>query len=403
MKILIITQWFDPEPTLKGLLFATELVKAGHEVEVVTGVPNYPGGKIYDGYKIRFHSKEIVNGVTVHRVPLYASHDGVAIQRMFNYISFAVTSSICGIFIRIKPDIIYCYHPPLTTALSAMVVSFFKKAPFVIDVQDLWPDTLMATGMIRNSKILSLVNFLCEFVYLKSSKVIVLSSGFKKKLIERGVPEQKLEVIYNWCDERMLQNAVSSEEVLPDNHCFNLLFAGNLGYAQGLPSIIDAAKILQDKKVKVNVVFLGDGVAKESALIQVEFLHLENVFFLPRVPMLEVGSLLKHADALLVHLTNDELFSITIPSRTQAYLAIGKPIIMGVNGDAADLINRSKAGEVCEPNNPISLANAIISMVSKTVIEREVMAKRALLFYKNELSLSIGVGRFISVFEEVKK
>jgi colanic acid biosynthesis glycosyl transferase WcaI len=403
LKILIVTQWFDPEPTFKGLLFAKELVKAGHQVEVITGFPNYPGGKVYEGYRIKFHSKEDIDGVIIHRVPLYPSHDGYALKRIANYISFAVTSSLCGLFSVSRPDVIYSYHPPLTTAVSATLISLFRRAPLVVDIQDLWPDTLAATGMLNNKKVLSLVEVFCQFVYKRASKVVVLSPGFKNRLIERGVPKSKLAVIYNWCDEEALEGGVESDFRLPNNGRFNLLFAGNLGNAQGLPAIVDAAQILQSKQANVNVVFLGAGIAKDKAVKQVDELTLDNVYFLPRVPMQEVGGLLKKADMLLVHLTDDELFSITIPSRTQAYMRIGKPIVMGVDGDAADLIEQAKAGVICKANNSAALANAIITIVNKSTEERGIMGDNAFDFYQQELSVAVGVEKFISVFEEVKR
>lgn len=403
MKILIITQWFDPEPTFKGLLFAKELVKAGHQVEVITGFPNYPGGKLYEGYSVKFHDREVVQGVTVHRVPLYPAHDNSVIKRITNYISFATSSFFCGLFSVSRPDVIYSYHPPLTTVLSATLISLFRRAPLVVDIQDLWPDTLAATGMLNNKKALYLVDIFCRFVYKRASKVVVLSPGFKKRLIERGVPESKLEVIYNWCDEYALEGGVESALQLPKNGRLNLLFAGNLGNAQGLPAIVDAAEILQRKQTNVNVIFLGAGIAKDKAVQQVNGLALDNVYFLPRVPMQEVGNLLKTADVLLVHLTDDELFSITIPSRTQAYMRIGKPIVMGVNGNAADLINQANAGVSCKANDASSLADAVVTIVNKSSTELEVMGNNAFDYYQQELSVAVGVKKFISVFEEVKR
>lgn len=403
MKILIVTQWFDPEPTFKGLLFAKELVKAGHQVEVITGFPNYPGGKLYDGYSIKFHSKEVIDSVIIHRVPLYPAHDNSVIKRITNYISFAASSCLCGLFSVSKPDVIYSYHPPLTTALSATLISMIRRVPLVVDIQDLWPDTLAATGMLNNKKSLSLVETFCQLVYKRATKVIVLSPGFKKRLLERGVPEAKLEVIYNWCDEDALDNGVESSLKLPDNGRLNLLFAGNLGNAQGLPAIIDAAKILHSKQANVNIVFLGAGIAKDKAIQQVDELTLDNVYFLPRVPMQEVGDILKQADILLVHLTDNELFSITIPSRTQAYMRIGKPIIMGVNGDASDIINQAKAGVTCKGNDPSSLADAVITIVNKSAKELDIMGNNAFDYYQQELSVAVGVKKFISVFEGVKR
>lgn len=402
MKILLLTQWFDPEPTFKGLLFAQALRDKGHEVEVLTGFPNYPGGKVYSGYKIKHYQKEVMDGITIHRAPLYPSHNGSAIKRILNYISFAVGTFIVGLLKTRKIDVIYSYHPPLTTSLSALLLGACKRVPTVVDIQDLWPDTLSATGMINSPKILSVVSKVCDIVYKKAAKIVVLSPGFKQRLVSRGVPEDKIEVIYNWCNEPALENFTKSQLLLPSNGKLNLLFAGNMGFAQGLPAIIDTAEILQNNDCKVNIVLLGDGVAKQSAIEQVSSKQLSNVTFLPRVSMREVGSLLSSADMLLVHLNDNELFRITVPSRTQANLAIGKPIVMGVAGDASELIQMSGGGVVCEPNNPVSLSSAITELANKTPAEREVMGQSGKTFYYDCLSLDKGVEKFINIFKEVR-
>lgn len=401
MKILLLTQWFDPEPTFKGLLFAQALRDKGHEVEVLTGFPNYPGGKVYDGYKISLYQKEVLDGIIVHRVPLYPSHNSSALKRICNYISFMASSTIIGLIKTRNIDVIYSYHPPLTTSLSALLLGFFKRTPFVVDIQDLWPDTLAATGMINNKKVLNIVDNVCDFVYKRAAKIVVLSPGFRSRLLSKNVPESKVEVIYNWCNEPALNNYEECSVKLPANDRLNLVFAGNLGLAQGLPAIIKAAKIVMEKSLEVNIVFLGDGVAKQDAIYQAKELMLDNVFFLPRVPMTQVGGILNKSDMLLVHLNDEELFRITIPSRTQANLAVGKPIIMGVSGDAADLVEKSGSGVTCIPNSPESLASAIETLVLKTEQERIEMGNKAQSFYYENLSLKKGVEQFISVFEEV--
>lgn len=401
MKILLLTQWFEPEPTFKGLLFAQALRDKGHEVEVLTGFPNYPGGNVYSGYKIKHYQKEVMEGIIVHRAPLYPSHDGSALKRIANYVSFAVGTFIVGLLKTRNIDIIYSYHPPLTTSLSALLLGMFKRVPFVVDIQDLWPDTLSATGMLNNPKALTVVNKVCNFVYNKAAKIVVLSPGFKKRIVSRGVPEDKIEVIYNWCNEPALKNFRETDVRLPDNGNLNLLFAGNLGLAQGLPTIVEAAELLQNASIKVNIVLLGDGVAKQAAIDDSRAKQLSNIFFLPRVSIQEVGSLLSKADMLLVHLNNDELFRITVPSRTQANLAMGKPIVMGVAGDASNLVRESGGGVICEPDNPISLSLAIKDLVNKSDAERELIGQAGKEYYYNHLSLDKGVCKFTKVFEEV--
>ena len=401
MKILLLTQWFEPEPTFKGLLFAQSLRDQGHDVEVLTGFPNYPGGKVYKGYKISVYQKDIIDGITIHRAPLYPSHDSSAIKRVLNYLSFAIGAFIIGLIKTKRIDVVYSYHPPLTTSISAYLLGLFKRVPFVIDVQDLWPDTLSATGMLNNKYILYFVGKVCDFIYKKAAKIVVLSPGFKYCIASRGVPTKKIEIIYNWCNEPLINDFEDSKVKLPDNGKLNLVFAGNLGYAQGLSTIVNAAEILQIDDVNVNVVLLGDGVAKLKAIESSKSKALTNLYFIPRVPMRQVGSVLDKADMLLVHLTNNELFQITIPSKTQAYLAIGKPIIMGVSGDAADLINESNSGFTCEPDNPISLAATIKKLSLLSNSQRSEMGNNGRDFYYKKLSLKIGVSKFIHIFKNI--
>lgn len=402
MKVLLLTQWFDPEPTFKGLAFAKELRKQNVEVEVITGFPNYPGGEIYDGYKIKFFQREECEDIIINRVPLYPHHGRSALKRVFNYISFFLSSMIYGILRKQKVDVIYAYHPPLTTALSASIISLFRRTPFVVDIQDLWPDTLASTGMLTNKKILKIVNGVCNFVYRRATKIVVLSPGFKQRLISRGVPADKIEVIYNWSDEENLRCFQKSSVVLPDGK-FNVVFAGNLGLAQGLPSIVAAAKLLQEDGVNANIILVGSGLAKSDAERMVVEQKIGNVIFIPRVPPSEIGDILQQSDALLVHLINDELFSITIPSRTQAYLACGKPIVMAVDGDAAALVSKANAGVICEPDNPESIAAGIKHLTSLAGKELIALGCNGSTYYNEKLCLRVGVKKFIDIFNQVAK
>lgn len=402
MKVLLITQWFQPEVAIKGLPFAKELIKQGHSVEVLTGFPNYPGGVLYDGYKIKFYQKEIMDDIVVHRVALYPDHGKSSIKRIFNYVSFGFMSALIGTLKLSKFDVIYSYHPPLTTAISAGFISFFRRSRFVIDIQDLWPDTLAATGMLTNKKILTFIGYICSFVYRWADHIVVLSPGFKNKLLERGVPEHKVDVIYNWTDETALESFQSCEYTLPSDG-FNIVFAGNLGNAQGLPALVKAAFLAHDKGLNANFVFVGDGIAKSQAISQVKSLNINNVFFIPRVPATQVGSLLRQADALLVHLVDDPLFEITIPSRTQSNLYIGKPVLMAVAGDAADLISSSNSGLTALPNNPVSILEAVEKFLSLSQIELDEMGRRSRNFYCENLSISSGTSKFIQIFDKVRK
>lgn len=399
-RILLLTQWFDPEPTFKGLVFARELVRQGFEVEVLTGFPNYPGGKVYPGYCIKWLQREVIDGVQVTRVPLYPNHDQSAIKRVLNYASFAASSLVYGLFMARRPDVIYAYHPPLTVGITASLIRLLRHIPVVYDIQDMWPDTLRATGMLNNVRALNVVSAVCQWVYRRVDHIVVLSPGFKRLLMQRGVSEAKVEVIYNWADEAALATPQGQlPEAFPGADQFRIVFAGNMGKAQALNAVLQAAALLQARGSRVRWVMLGGGVEVDQLKQRAAELQLRNVVFLPPVPMSEVGTLLNAADALLVHLRKDPLFEITIPSKTQAYMTVGKPLLMAVNGDAADLVTQSGGGVVAESENAEALAIAADAMAALSPSQLKEMGSKAQGYYREHLSLRVGVARFGALFK----
>ena len=401
MRILFISQWFAPEPFFKGLPFARALRDRGHEVEVLTGFPNYPGGRLHPGYRIRPYQCEIMDGIPVHRVPLYPSHDQSAIRRIANYASFALSAATIGPAVVRKADVAYVYHPPATVAMPAVALRILRGIPFVYDIQDLWPDTLAATGMLRNRLALRLVGGWCRATYRLAARIVVLSPGFKRMLVSRGVPAEKIEVIYNWCDESGDRDAGPNSD-LPQRlgvaGRFTIVFAGTMGKAQGLDAVLDAAQRLRDELPEVQFVLVGGGVEVERLRAVADQMALRNVRFVPRVPMAEIGKILALADALLVHLVDDPLFTITVPSKTQAYLAAGRPILMGVKGDAADLVRKADAGICFQPEDPGDLCRAVKSLYALSPADRQRLGENGRTFYQRDLSMSQGVTHFEHVF-----
>lgn len=403
MKILLLTQWFDPEPTFKGLAFAKELKRQGHDVQVLTGFPNYPGGKIYDGYKLKLYQREEVDGISILRVALYPNHDSSALKRIFNYISFAFMAILFGIFATKKANVIYAYHPPLTVGIAAIFIKLFRRTPIVYDIQDMWPDTLKATGMLNNHKILNFIGSVCKLVYRFVDHIVVLCPGFKHTLIERGVSKEKISVIYNWCDEQGLTQAKPAkpeyQQIMQNK--FNIVFAGNMGKAQALDSILDVAKKVQHIQ-DIQFVFVGGGTETERLKQRLITENISNTVFIPRMPMAEVGGVLELSDLLLVHLKKDPLFEITVPSKTQAYMAMGKPVLMAVEGNAADLVKAAECGCVAISENVESIQQAILKIYHLPASEQLQMGLNARNYYLQELSLESGVKQFIEVFEKVQ-
>lgn len=408
MKILFLTQWFDPEPTFKGMVFAQELVRQGFDVEVLTGFPNYPSGKIYPGYTLKWLQKDFINDVQVTRVPLYASHDSSAIKRVANYVSFACAALIYGLIGAKNIDVIYAYHPPLTTGLTAGLLRLIKRVPVVYDIQDMWPDTLRATGMLNNERALAEVSKVCDWVYARADHLVVLSPGFKRLLVERGVSSSKITVIYNWADEQALAKKTALPNAnfntgfntdLIDSSKFNVIFAGNIGKAQALDSVLKAALIISKIDSNIQFTFIGGGLELDHLKLQASEMGLSNTRFILPVSMLEIGGFLEKADVLLVHLKADPLFEITIPSKTQAYMAAGKPLLMAVNGDAAQLVVDSACGVAVPPQNERALADAILELAAMPRVELAAMGERAALYYRDYLSVAKGVAKFAEIFK----
>jgi glycosyltransferase involved in cell wall biosynthesis len=393
MRILMLTQWFDPEPSFKGLLFAKALRERGHSVEVLTGFPNYPGGKVYSGYRIRLWQREIMEGIPVLRVALYPSHSQSAFGRILNYVTFALSASFLGTCLVNQADVVYVYHPPASIGLPALALKYLRRIPLVYDIQDLWPDTLAATGMLKHRWLLRLVGWGCQCVYRFVDRIVVLSPGFKVQLQERGVPANKISLIYNWSfpipaapPDRMLEQQLRDKLVV--------LFAGNLGTAQGLDTVLNAAKLLQKTHPDVAFALAGSGVEEGRLRKRVQDEGLGNVVFLGRQPPRAMGPLYERADALLVHLRDESLFKITIPGKTQAYLAAGKPILMGVRGDAAALVQQAGAGIVFPPQDSEALVRAVETLLSMTAAARSALGASGQQFYQAHLSVEAGVTAF---------
>ncbi len=401
MRILILSQFFTPEPTLKGLVFAKALAARGHQVQVLTGFPNYPGGMVYPGYRIGMPQRENLEGISVVRVPLYPSHDSSAIRRISNYASFALSASVFGCPIVDKADVIYTYHPPATVALPALVIGLIRRIPFVYDIQDLWPDTLRATGMVQSPLILNVVGYWCRFTYRHASKLVVLSQGFKDVLMSRGVPQEKIEVIHNWCEEDEIIRTERNQELARKLGLvgkFTVVFAGTMGKAQDLDTVLAAAQVLRDRVPRVQIVLIGGGIEVDRLKKTLEEKRISNVTILPRRPVEEISEILNLADALLVHLRKDPLFHITIPSKIQAYLAVGKPILVGVEGDATTLVLKGGAGVAYDPASSQDLAAAVERMANMPESALEEMGSRGYQFYQRELSFERGVDKFERLF-----
>ncbi len=402
-RIIYLTQLFDPEPTFKGLTFAKALANSGFDVEVVTGFPNYPGGKIYKGYRQSLLHRETLDGIPVTRLPVYPSHDRSGLRRIVSYFSFFVSAAIYLVFVTRRANVILVFYPSLTAGFAAIIAKLFRRTPVVIDIQDMWPDSLPATGMVRSKLLLGVIAAACKVLYSLTDHVIVLSNGFKKLLVQRGVSASRCTVVYNWAEETDVSEIDQTVQKLYPQDRFNVLFAGNMGVAQGLDTIVEAAALLQEREPRILIHMMGEGIDAGRLQAKANALGLGNIIFRPRVPLKDVQQHLRSADVLLVHLARDPLFEITIPSKTQAYLFAGKPIVMAAEGEAAAMVRASGAGFICGPGSAPGLAEAILQASRLGRVSLDEMGKRGRSFYDRHLSFSSGFGNTEAVLRVVMR
>ena len=404
MRVLILSFFYHPEPNdIKAHVLGRELVARGHDVTAITTFPNYPTGEIYDGYSQKWRQWENKDGVKLARIPLYADHSRSSIKRALSYLSFLTTASVLGPVLGGKPDVMWVYQPPLTTGMAGWWMSKLRRVPYVYEIQDMWPETLTSTGMINNRGALRILAEIALRIYSSASAITVISPGFKQNLIGKGVSPEKIHMISNWADENIYRPVPRDAEIgerFGLNGKFNIIFGGNMGPAQALHSAIDAAEALQDLP-DLQFVMIGDGLDLPSLQESVQARGLTNVIFLGRQPAEKMPHFFAWGNALLVQLKDEPLFSITIPSKTLAYLASGRPILSAVGGDGADVVREAGAGVICPPGDALALEKAIRDLYTMPASEREAMGVAARTAYETYYRQSIAIDRYEALFQDI--
>lgn len=403
LRVLILTQNYPPEPDTIIHNLAKTLISRGYGVTVLTGFPNYPQGIIYDGYHQKLVMREHFDGVEVIRLPLYPDRSRSVLKRSLNYISFPAVASLFGPFVCNCNDVMIVRHPPITIGIPGSLISRIRKIPFILEIQDMWPETLHATDMVQNPFSLGIIQKIAMLIYSQASAISVISPGFKRNLVEKGVPEKKIHLIYNSAYE----GDYSLPAYAPDiavKFClrgkFNIVYAGNIGPAQGLSNVLKAASMLRDLP-DVQFVLIGSGIDQPLLEKEATDKGLNNIRFLCRQPMSMMPLFYSLCDAVMVHLKDDPLFEITIPGKTQSCLLTGKPIIAAVNGDVAELITKAGAGFAVRAMDPEDLARAVRALYSMSSGERKAMGAAGRSFYFKHMSPEVQADRYCQLFEQV--
>jgi glycosyltransferase involved in cell wall biosynthesis len=394
MQILIVSQYFWPE-NFKINDIALALKERGHEVTVIAGKPNYPVGTFFEGYSYFNKWKESWNGIQIYRPFLLPRGTGNGIQLFLNYFSFALFASLRILFLKGKFDKILVYEPsPITVGIPGIVAKLRFKAKMYFWVQDLWPASLSAAGGIENKFILSSFDFLTRVIYNHSFKVLVQSRAFIPYIINQRIDFNKI-VYYPNSTESFYQPKninVKLFESLPKG--IRIMFAGNIGEAQSFDTLISTAVLLKEENIDVKWIILGDGRLKSYVKNKIAELDLNNNFYLlGSYPGTEMPEYFSCADALLVSLKSDPIFSLTIPSKIQSYLACGKPIITSLDGEGSRIVEEANAGFVSKSEDAIALKNSIKNFILLSSEGKKQLGYNARSYFEREFEREMLVDR----------
>jgi colanic acid biosynthesis glycosyl transferase WcaI len=386
LNILIVSQYFWPENFRINDL-AQELVARGHGVTVLTGVPNYPGGQIFDDFLECPQKYSKYEKVEIIRVPLFPRGTG-SLRLLLNYISFTLFASTVGPWkLRGKKfDVVLtCQLSPVTVGLPGALLAWIKKAPMAMWVLDLWPDTLSAIGVVKSPRLLAYVGKLVGFIYRRCDLILAQSKSFIPKIKYLAGP--RIPVVYfpSWAEE-IFNNSVATPapEVPFKQGSFDVMFAGNVGEAQDFNCILAAAELLKNH-MNIRWLIVGDGRMTSWVQDQIKLRDLDDsVLLLGRHPVERMPDFFAHADAMLVTLADQEIFSMTIPGKLQSYLAAGIPVVAALNGEGAEVIRLANAGFTCSAGDSSELAAIVLKMSEISLTDRQAMGENGMKYSERE-------------------
>lgn len=388
MHILVISQYFWPENFRINDL-VSDFVERGHRVTVLTGVPNYPEGRVFDDYRKNPSAFLSYLGARVIRVPMTARGSGV-ISLLLNYFTYALSASLLGSWRlrRESIDVIFVYEPsPVTVGIPGALMRRLLGAPLVFWVLDLWPETLKAVGVIQSRSGLGLVALLVRWIYRRCDLILAQSKSFIPQIRAYSDLSKRVEYFPSWAESLFGAGfeASAAPEVPSQSGAFTVMFAGNIGEAQDFPSILNAAELLSVSHPHIRWIIVGDGRLGDWVSQEVKRRNLEsNVFLLGRFPVERMPSFFRSADALLVTLKSEPIFAMTIPGKLQSYLASGKPIVAMLDGEGARLLQESGAGIVAPSGDAAKLAAAVVSVSEMPEPERALMGRNGAELYAQE-------------------
>lgn len=376
MRILFFSHYFSPEgnaPASRIYEMCKRWVKYGHDVDVITCAPNVPDGVVYEGYKNKLYQSENIDGIHVIRVWTYIAANKGTIRRIINYVSYMLSAVLFSLFLK-QPDVIIATSPQFFCGWAGIIVSKIKRCPVILDIRDIWPESIVAVGALRNKQLLRVLEWLELKMYAAAQYIVTVGKGYKQKLIEKGVQAKNISVIPNGFDGELFYPRQANDKIRQYynfNHKFICSYVGTIGMACGLEVVLHAAKLLKDKQRNdIKFLLVGAGAVKDQLLQQALEENLDNIVFVGRQDKCNIPEFLSITDVCLVHLKKTELFKTVLPSKTFEAAAMAKPIILGVEGSAADLVTQAKAGICIEPENAKQLADAIEKLAQNSNLRK---------------------------------
>lgn len=401
MRVLIWGQYFWPE-TFRINDIAVALSKAGHEVTVLTGKPNYPEGRYYRGYRFLGIVHDFFEGVRIVRIPLL-NRGRSKVQLALNYLSFVLFGyALAPWALRGRAyDAIFIYAPsPIMQALPAFVLGRLKGAPTVLWVQDIWPEVLTTSGMVRSPFIIGVVERIVRYIYSRSTLILVQSEAFRVSVESRTSHKEKIHYFPNPAEKvsdataaRPTAKALAARMKTE----FAVVFTGNIGKAQSVGTILGAAALLKEQK-DVCIHLVGSGSEAEFVATEIERMQLSNVVLTHRLPLTDMPTILSAAAVLLVTLADDAVGAATIPSKLQSYLAAGRPIVASMNGEGSRLISEAQAGLCCPAEAPDRLAELISRMRALSAAERLALGENGRRYFLAHFELNLLTRRLSALF-----
>jgi len=369
MRILYLSQYFPPEvgaTQTRAYEMASNLVRAGHHVTMLTEFPNHPSGIIPPHYRGKWYERAMLDGIEIVRVWVKASPVKSFRNRMLFYLSYMVNAMVAGLLLaRGSYDVVYATSPPLFVGGAGVALAFLRRVKFVFEVRDLWPESAVALGELSNRQAIALATHLEEMCYNRAAKIVVVTRGIERQLLQRGLPAAKLQFIPNGSNIRRFQlrpdagARLRREWGLGDK--FIVLYAGIHGLAQGMDVLVEAARLLQAQS-DIHFVFVGEGPQKAQVVALREVYHLQNLTLLGERPSAEMPAFFSAANVALVPLRKLEIFRGALPSKMFDAWACACPIILSIDGEAQGVLEEAQAGVYAEPENAASIAGAIMHL-----------------------------------------